>query len=279
MNARRRARTDDGAVVVEAAMGIPVVILFVFALVDLGMWTFQTNQATNAARDGARAGILGFEDADVQGSDSWDAILAAVEERLDRDVDASELTVNCVEPDGTDVAGGCAFAEPRTDRIVVEVAWVWPLVTPVGVILGRDEGTATGTATVEIIGLPEAEPDPASTTTTTTSTTSTTLAPGCTVSSWSLSNDPIEARTNGRLLYDLTVDFTADVLGCTDLSVVVQAPSTDTIVQDCGCGLGPAFSWTIGKNDHGFWTAGTASLQIIDSGDIIVDTTVEVIVS
>lgn len=277
---KRQRRGEGGAVIVEAAIGIPVLLLFVFALVDLGMWTLNSNQATNAARDGARIAILDYEQADVVGSDDWDLLVERMESRLDREIDASQLDVTCVDPDGDPVPGGCAAAEPRFDRVRVEVEWDWTLVTPLAAVVGRSQGAATGTATMEISGMPVDE-GPISTTSTvapppTTAppadpNVSTTTAPSCSVSSWSLSHDPVKTVGNsGKLQSDLTISFaTAGV--CTNLSVTITPPDGgSTVVFGCGCGSGP-YSKTIDKDAYNFWKSSDEFvLELINDGFVMV---------
>ena len=47
-------RNEQGVTIVEAAFVIPILFLFMFALIDIGLWEYQRTQASAAARDGAR---------------------------------------------------------------------------------------------------------------------------------------------------------------------------------------------------------------------------------
>ena len=64
---RSRFRSERGAELVEFAMVAPILIFIIAGIVDFGMM-FRTYEAvTNAAREGARVGVLpGYADADVQ---------------------------------------------------------------------------------------------------------------------------------------------------------------------------------------------------------------------
>lgn len=49
---------ERGAVAVEFALLLPVVLLILFAIIDFGMMMYGREIVTNAAREGARAGIV-----------------------------------------------------------------------------------------------------------------------------------------------------------------------------------------------------------------------------
>ena len=281
---RRPRRNDRGVTIVEAAFALPIMILFISGLVDLGMWTFNSNQATNAARDGARAGILSYELADVVGSADNDAVVSAVREHLPADtIDESEISVECLTASGTTVS--CASAQIDTDRIRVEVEWKWNLVTPIAPIAGVRQGAARGSATMAIVGLPLSATSTTSTTstsTTTTSTTSTTstttpdsttttTAPpaDCAVEDLTISPDPVDRTSNGasQLAEALHIDFTTNGSTlCGELSVELISshtkPTTETAnvapVEDGSAD----YSWTyVGSSN--IWKAGTGTVRIL----------------
>ena len=74
----RRLRGDDGAVLVEAALVLPIILFVMLGMTEYSVAELQANQASSAARDGARVGILDYKQADVPGSASNNAIVAAV---------------------------------------------------------------------------------------------------------------------------------------------------------------------------------------------------------
>jgi len=63
----RRLRSDRGAELIEFAVVMPILLLIVAGIIDFGMM-FRTYEAVeNAAREGARVGVLpGYADVDVQ---------------------------------------------------------------------------------------------------------------------------------------------------------------------------------------------------------------------
>ncbi|MEU4691534.1 TadE/TadG family type IV pilus assembly protein [Actinoplanes sp. NPDC023714] len=62
----RPARRDQGAVAIEFAIILPVLLLVLFAIIDMGRMLQQQIQMTEAAREGARLGALNGTAADVK---------------------------------------------------------------------------------------------------------------------------------------------------------------------------------------------------------------------
>ncbi len=266
MSRSRHDRADAGVTIVEAAFALPILLLFIFGLVDMGMWTFNSNQATNAAKDGARAAILDYEQADVVGSGDWNAVVAKVESHLDRDIGAGEITIECVDDSGTAISGGCAAAEPDLgDRVRVAVDWNWHLVTPVASVIGLTEGKASGTATMALIGLPvgtettvppDTEPPPPPPTTE--------PPPGpvdCTINNLKVgankgSNSVIHVKSNGQLWDHIWVSFdTNGVERCNGLAVQLIAPDGETTRSAvCGdCVITNDHDWEYYDNNEKIW--------------------------
>lgn len=285
---QHRARGSRGVTIVEAAFAIPILFTFIFGLVDLGMWTFNANQATNAARDGARLGIIDFQQADVPISDMHEAIVEAVGSRLE-DAKVETVVVSCVNPAGVLVADAdgdgrrCEHAKIDVDSIKVDVEWTWDLVTPVAAILGYDRGEATGTATMRLVGRPLAptapptdgggdeedeeteEPPPPPPPATT-----------CAVTVLKI-EQPSEGVVRkkhgntytGQLKKALPVEFiTNGDVTCTDLRVQVESPSGQTVEVSCGCDheppRPPEYRWSYDGSDNIWFNAGTGYMRILN---------------
>ena len=268
---------ERGVTVVEAAFALPVLLLFIFGLVDLGMWTLNVNQATNAARDGARAGVLGHVGADIPGSDAEQHIVAAVEAHLDRGVDDVDIT--CVDPNGTALAS-CAGARVDVDRIRVEVEWHWTLVTPIAAILGYDQGRARGSATMTIVGSPLA--GTAASSTTTSSTTTTTPDPAACGTTLAVSPSTVATTGPGasQLREAVTVDFTTNgSTSCDDLRIELYSSHNDKRIESitCGCGEGPTnYSWSYVGSDNA-WKPGTGTVNLYNGTTLLDSETFSVV--
>ncbi|HEV3353136.1 MAG TPA: TadE/TadG family type IV pilus assembly protein [Acidimicrobiales bacterium] len=158
----QRLRAEQGVTIVEAAFVLPLLFLFALALVDIGLWEFQNSQASNAARDGARVGILRYKTAAgstaAPGGADFQAINNAVKARLANQ--SYTVTVNCVSPTSeATIPGNCSsasigFDSSATDRIKVRVTWSRAAMSPVGKLFGVTQ-SVTGTAVLQLVGLPQ----------------------------------------------------------------------------------------------------------------------------
>lgn len=247
---RRKRSGDAGVTIVEAAFVIPLLFMFIFGLVDLGMWTLNSNQASNAARDGARAGILAYP---LRGVDvTSDPAVREIKENLAREEVVSAIQANLPEGTVDDdaieieclVAGmwsidACNSVDPNPnpERVRVRVPWKWTLVTPVATILGIEEGEVQGTATMEIIGRPIVGNGGTDPNTDDPLNPAPDAATACEVSGLTA---PTEVFTKGNQLRDpMEIRFSYVSGDCDDIQVVLtgtKAFGADQIVHPCGCG-------------------------------------------
>lgn len=112
---RRRRPETRGQALVEFALAIPVVLLLMLGVLDLGRAVFAYSSVSNAARTGARVAIVNQDQAAV------DAAARAEAVGLD------PVTVELLDYP-YDTAGDC----PDLDCVVrVEVTHQWTAATPV----------------------------------------------------------------------------------------------------------------------------------------------------
>jgi Flp pilus assembly protein TadG len=65
---RTRLRQESGAELVELAVVLPLLLILIAGIVDFGFLLQSFEVVTNAAREGARVGVLpGYSTADIQG--------------------------------------------------------------------------------------------------------------------------------------------------------------------------------------------------------------------
>lgn len=55
---------DRGAVVIETALVLPIIIMMVFGIISYGSWFMVAHGVQQAANDGARAAVAGLNDTD-----------------------------------------------------------------------------------------------------------------------------------------------------------------------------------------------------------------------
>jgi Flp pilus assembly protein TadG len=112
---------------VETALVLPLLVLLFLGMIDVGLWVFQGTQASAGARDGARAGILSYRQADVPTSLDAAGIRDAIARRIGSAPFGQPLTVavRCVGPAATTpLVGGCSAVNVlNRDRIDVTVTW------------------------------------------------------------------------------------------------------------------------------------------------------------
>jgi Flp pilus assembly protein TadG len=138
---------------VEAAFVVPLLFLFILGILDIGMWEFQNSQASSAARDGARVGILQYLDADTSGQNNNTAIVNAVRARLAGR--APTVTVTCMGPSTTTVIPCDNTIDVDSDRIKVDVTWTRPPLSFVSKLGGTSTQTVHASSTMQINGLPQ----------------------------------------------------------------------------------------------------------------------------
>jgi Flp pilus assembly protein TadG len=63
---KNRLRQERGAELIEMALVLPLLLLIIMGIIDFGFMFREMNVVTNAAREGARTGILpDYDDADI----------------------------------------------------------------------------------------------------------------------------------------------------------------------------------------------------------------------
>lgn len=285
----RRLRDDGGAVIVEAALVLPILLAFFLGLFEYSIVEFQQSQATSAARDGARAGIvLDYSAADQTGSPANLAIEAAVRARLLGQENVT-IVVRCVLDDGTTTVA-CSNSALKSDQGFLSVAVSWPYesVTGTGLFV---PSTITGTTKMSLVGVPvtisttttssttsTSTTSTSSTSTTSTSTTSTTISgPPCGIVSTPNYTLGVSVNGAGKLLSSLTIFnvVTNGALSCGTLQLEVwkQAPGTGLPSTVVIMNLVNTNSWdhVFAKQDGG-WNKGQVTFAIKSGAGTVLGT-------
>jgi Flp pilus assembly protein TadG len=218
----KRCVGDRGAMLVEAAFVFPIFLTLLFGIVDIGNAEFQTSQATAAARDGARVGILHFDSADVSSSSDNQIIVAQVNARLAGQT--ATVSVSCLDGLTGTTALTCALAVPDQDRIQVTVSWAYNALTPVMATMGAK--TITGSATMAILGEPTGLPA------TTTTTTTTTTGPGATTTSSTTSTTSTTAPAGSCSIVGLSVSPALPLVRQNKNSTSLRSDTTFTVTTN-----------------------------------------------
>ncbi|MBV8690013.1 MAG: pilus assembly protein [Actinobacteria bacterium] len=142
-------RDERGATVAEAAFVVPLLFLFVLAFLDIALWINASNEASAVARDGARAGILSYRQADVAGSSDYQAIVAAINRRLGGSHPYS-LSVICINPATPSQIACSSNPASGTNRIQVSISWTRPTLSPLTSYFGNTH-TVSARSVMQVI--------------------------------------------------------------------------------------------------------------------------------
>lgn len=124
-----RWRSERGAELIEFAIVVPLLLLLLAGIFDFGMMFRTLEVVTNAAREGARVGVLpGYADADVQA-------------RVDAYMAASGLTGSpyTVSVANTAVATGAGTFTARS--VTVNLPYQFAILDVIGIAFGGSIGT------------------------------------------------------------------------------------------------------------------------------------------
>jgi Flp pilus assembly protein TadG len=108
----RRRRRSRGQGLVEFALVLPLFLLLVFGIMDLGLAVFSYNSVTNAAREGVRLAIVNQDSAKVTSKATSQARVAGtptvtVGYYKANDDGTPDLTTTCPITGSTYIAVGC----------------------------------------------------------------------------------------------------------------------------------------------------------------------------
>lgn len=134
---RRLARSESGAELIEFSFTLPLLLLIVLGIIEFGFLFREYEIVTNAAREGARIGVLTtfYGDADVT---------ARVNDYLDKaGLDTTLATVTPGAATPTPVGAACVSMKPVT----VTYQHAVPFLSGIMSYFASDIGTITLTAT------------------------------------------------------------------------------------------------------------------------------------
>jgi Flp pilus assembly protein TadG len=136
---RSKARHAAGQSLVEFALVFPVLIILLIAIFDFGRLVFAYNAITNAAREGARVGIINQTEAGIQ-----DEVMI---QATSLGLAAGDVDVTYVKSD--DPTQPCPDDPPTSLEclVVVTVSYDWQAITPV---IGNIVGPITVSAISEM---------------------------------------------------------------------------------------------------------------------------------
>jgi len=123
---RKKDKGERGQSLVEFALIVPLFLLLVFAIVDFGMGFYSWITVTNAAREGARFGVVGADS-------------AAITDRVNDTAGSLSGPNLTITVDNATDQGGVSGEE-----LSVSVDYEYELITPVSSLLNMISGGSLG---------------------------------------------------------------------------------------------------------------------------------------
>lgn len=121
----RRRHAQRGAVAVEFALILPILLLLVLGIIEFGFGYHAWDATQNAAREGARLGAVSFSEQEIIDRAKNAASM----------LDQTQLVVQVTcAPEGSTVFGTCTWAEGDTVR--VQVDYTYDYITPLPGFVG-----------------------------------------------------------------------------------------------------------------------------------------------
>lgn len=99
---RRRCRGDDGAVLVEFALVLPILFLLIFGIIEFGWAFFQNLDVRHGAREGARLAAVNYKES--PSPSAADQLTEIINETCDRMDSGDDVRINFHRP-GTAAVG------------------------------------------------------------------------------------------------------------------------------------------------------------------------------
>jgi len=245
MNRRIRAHGDRGATIVEFAIISSLLFMLLFGLVDLGIIEIGNSVGSNAARNGARVGIVKFLCADddpvvysgctAGPTDNYNSIVNAVQSQIVGLVSGLSVSVRCIDGTTNDPTYPASATKHCDSSIVpgidlLEVIVSWNAKTTSAFVQSAHHSEI---ARMVIVGTPNAAAAP---------------PPGCVVTSVTFSPNPdgLSGATSGALSSALTVTaMTNNDPACSGIQAQFTSASpvfNQTLVI---VGSGPTYSATV----------------------------------
>lgn len=133
---RTRVRSERGAEIIELAMVSPIFALLIAAMFDFGFLFRNWELVTNAAREGARVGVLPSYACDGSTTDVEERVQAYMSTSGIADVDAYEVKM---ENQSVETAAGTF----KACYVTVEMVQPLPTLSVFGAMFGSNVGDVT----------------------------------------------------------------------------------------------------------------------------------------
>lgn len=155
MSRLRRRRGSRGQSLVEFALILPMFIVVLFGIIDLGRWVHATNSLSEVARESARAGSVGIRPDACAGLSRSDCVRTIARQRLiGVYIETGDVAVVCQRKSASGAlpattVDNCGGNWLSNDLMRVRITRPFPLLTPVvGQLVGALQMEAEALITV-----------------------------------------------------------------------------------------------------------------------------------
>ena len=116
----RRACGDGGAALVEFALVMPLLVLFVFGTIEFGYAYSQVLDVRHGAREGSRLVAVNYNPSAQTGQTQANTVAQAICEKMDL-AEGATVTLSVVDPTLTDATSPGRFAEVSVSAPVKQI--------------------------------------------------------------------------------------------------------------------------------------------------------------
>jgi Flp pilus assembly protein TadG len=148
---RKRTLRERGQALVEFALVVPILLILAFGIADFGMGFKTSITVTNATREGARLGAVGWPAGSYPGDCRSDPPTTDAEKTIVRRVcNALAVSQTALDQDVTNVSVSFVERNGLTgmqtgDSVVVSLSYRYDFITPLGAMLSTFSWGATPT--------------------------------------------------------------------------------------------------------------------------------------
>jgi Flp pilus assembly protein TadG len=113
LRARRGREGSSGQAMVEFALVVPILVVLLFGIIDLGLYVYSTNSLNEISRESARFGAVALRPSSCAGKPRADCVRSLAKEKLvGVPIDTTDVGVVCQRRS----AAGSLPASPATDN-------------------------------------------------------------------------------------------------------------------------------------------------------------------
>jgi Flp pilus assembly protein TadG len=128
---RSFVRDEQGAVILETALMLTILLMLMFGIFDIGRVMYTVNSLTSAAREGARAGAVMNSSCSTFPADVKAIVISRFKKFGGSDLVAANITISS---GGTTLTNTCPASGSGSVKVAVQYPFSW--LTPLPKLIG-----------------------------------------------------------------------------------------------------------------------------------------------